>query len=123
MFLWARRLYQHGWPTSPQDQIQQESYRDAAVRSGFGCSECPMADMSEERVRLKWWDADATTFRKAAVGMDGRLHELPDDELPLDCRYVEPLPAMFGHYWMNSEPVLTAKYAACLDFMSPRPVT
>jgi hypothetical protein len=25
-----------------------------------------------EEVRLRWWDQDATTFRKAALGMDGR---------------------------------------------------
>ena len=31
-----------------------------------------------KKVRLRWWDQDATTFRKAALGMEGREHELPD---------------------------------------------
>jgi hypothetical protein len=31
-----------------------------------------------EEVRLRWWDQDATTFRKAALGLDGRESELPD---------------------------------------------
>jgi Calcineurin-like phosphoesterase len=31
-----------------------------------------------EEVRLRWWDQDATTFRKAALGMDGREDEIPD---------------------------------------------
>lgn len=36
-------------------------------------------DGSERReVRIKWWDPDATTFRKAAIGVDDRLAGLPD---------------------------------------------
>jgi hypothetical protein len=35
-----------------------------------------------EEVRLRWWDQDATTFRKAALGMEGRENELPDTQLP-----------------------------------------
>jgi hypothetical protein len=31
-----------------------------------------------EEVRLRWWDQNATTFRKAALGMDGREDEIPD---------------------------------------------
>jgi hypothetical protein len=33
-----------------------------------------------EEVRLRWWDQDATTFRKAALGMEGREDEIPDAE-------------------------------------------
>jgi hypothetical protein len=67
-------------------------------------------------VRLSWWDLDATTFRKAALGMDDRRDELPDIELPSDFRYLESTPVLFGHYWMKGEPTLTASKAACLDF-------
>jgi hypothetical protein len=34
-------------------------------------------------VRLRWWDHGATTFRKAALGMDGREDEIPDTKLPI----------------------------------------
>ena len=67
-------------------------------------------------VRLNWWDLDATTFRKAALGMDDRRDELPDTELPTDFRYLESTPVLFGHYWMKGEPAVTASTAACLDF-------
>jgi hypothetical protein len=67
-------------------------------------------------VRIKWWDLDATTFRKAAIGIDDRLYELPDLTLPIDFTYRESTPVMFGHYWMNGEPKLTSSTAACLDF-------
>ena len=72
----------------------------------------------EERkeVRLRWWDQNATTFRKAALGMEGREHELPDTRLPKDYRYHEAKPVFFGHYWLKGQPGITAPNAACLDF-------
>jgi Calcineurin-like phosphoesterase len=69
-----------------------------------------------EEVRLRWWDQDATTFRKAALGLEGREDELPDSKLPRDFRYLESKPVFFGHYWLNGTPAITAPNAACLDF-------
>src|SRR5258708_37358824 len=42
-----------------------------------------MGGHRREEVRLLWWDQNATTFRKAALGMDGREDEIPDSRLPL----------------------------------------
>jgi Calcineurin-like phosphoesterase len=69
-----------------------------------------------EEVRLRWWDQGATTFRKAALGLEGREGELPDSTLPRDFRYIESKPVFFGHYWLNGSPTITAPNAACLDF-------
>jgi len=69
-----------------------------------------------EEVRLRWWDRDATTFRKAAIGLEGREAELPDSRLPRDFRYLEGKPVFFGHYWLSGSPNITAPNAACLDF-------
>jgi hypothetical protein len=69
-----------------------------------------------EEVRLRWWDQDATTFRKAALGLEGREDELPDSTLPRDFRYLESKPVFFGHYWLNDRPRVTASNAACLGF-------
>jgi Calcineurin-like phosphoesterase len=69
-----------------------------------------------EEVRLRWWDHHATTFRKAALGLEGREAELPDSNLPRDFRYCESKPVFFGHYWLNGSPAITAPNAACLDF-------
>jgi hypothetical protein len=69
-----------------------------------------------EEVRLRWWDQNATTFRQAALGMDGREDELPDSLLPTDYRYYERTPVFFGHYWLTDRPQITAANAACLDF-------
>jgi Calcineurin-like phosphoesterase len=67
-------------------------------------------------VRLRWWDQDATTFRKAALGLDGREDDLPNSTLPEDFRYLDSTPVFFGHYWLNGSPAITAPNAACLDF-------
>lgn len=69
-----------------------------------------------EEVRIRWWDQSATTFRKAALGLEGREGELPDTPLPRDFRYLENKPVFFGHYWMNGSPAITSPNAACLDF-------
>jgi hypothetical protein len=45
-----------------------------------------------EEVRLRWWDQGATTFRKAALGLEGREGELPDSVLARDFRYRESTP-------------------------------
>lgn len=71
-------------------------------------------------VRLRWWDTGATTFRQAAIGVDDIRGELPDVELPIDFRYLESTPVMFGHYWMPGEPMITSPTAACLDFCVAR---
>jgi len=69
-----------------------------------------------DEVRLRWWDQNATTFRKAALGMEGREDKIPDSKLPTDYRYHEGKPVFFGHYWLKDRPEITAPNAACLDF-------
>jgi len=67
-------------------------------------------------VRLRWWDPLATTFRQATIGMDDRLGDLPDVELPIVFRYLESTPVLLGHYWMECEPKIKYPTVACLDF-------
>jgi hypothetical protein len=69
-----------------------------------------------DEVRLRWWDNSATTFRTAALGLDGREQELPDTQLPTNFSYSATTPVFFGHYWLKDYPRLTASNAACLDF-------
>jgi hypothetical protein len=61
------------------------------------------------------WYPEATTYPKAALGMDGREAELPD--LPVTTAYhdTETTPVLFGHYWLQGAPVIAAGHAACLD--------
>jgi hypothetical protein len=72
------------------------------------------------QVRVRWWDPVATTFKRAAIGIDDMLDELPDCELPTDFRYLDNTPVLFGHYWMPGVPKITFPTAACLDFSVAR---
>jgi len=66
--------------------------------------------------RIKWWDPQATTFRTAALGMDGRESQLPTDPIGDDYRYSDDIPVFFGHYWLKGEPEIVAPNAVCLDY-------
>ena len=66
--------------------------------------------------RIKSWDPQATTFRTAALGMDGRESELPADPIGDDFRYCDAVPVFFGHYWLKGEPEIVAPNAVCLDY-------
>jgi hypothetical protein len=52
-------------------------------------------------VRLRWWDTDANTFPKAALGMDGDEESLPDLPVTTQYQYTEDVPVFFGHYWLK----------------------
>lgn len=73
-----------------------------------------------QEVRLRWWDRDAITFRQAAIGIDDRLHELPEQAITTEFQYWGNAPVLFGHYWMPGEPTITHSTAACLDFSVAR---
>ena len=66
--------------------------------------------------RLRWWDPCATTFKTAALGMEGRESDLSDDTIPMDYLYTEKVPLLFGHYWMRGEPEMLQPFASCLDY-------
>lgn len=73
-------------------------------------------------LRARWWDPEATTYRRAAIAVPGdEVAELPDEPMTEDFRYSGELPVLFGHYWMGGEPHLVGERAACLDFSVARP--
>ncbi len=81
-----------------------------------GCSFRDKQGHTRHEVRLRWWDPDATTLRKAALGMDGMEASLPDLPVTTNYHYAEQIPVFFGHYWLQGAPVISNDYAACLDF-------
>lgn len=68
------------------------------------------------KMRLRWWDPSAATFRSAAINMEGHEHELPDDPIAVNFAYRDSQPVLFGHYWLQGSPSLLHPYASCLDF-------
>lgn len=76
------------------------------------------AQRTERRqARVKWWIADATTYRTAAIVDPDLAHKLPDSEI--EDRYFtyhDPKPVFFGHYWLSGEPRVECPEAVCLDY-------
>ena len=69
------------------------------------------------RVRVSWWDNDATTYRAAAMLSDQVRAALPDLPIPEHATIgSQGKPVFFGHYWMTGNPSPQASRAVCVDY-------
>jgi hypothetical protein len=69
-------------------------------------------------VRVRWWQDDLSTYRKAAIGLPGDMAMIPDVPLPEEWKghpYSGP-PVLFGHYWFTGTPEVISPRFACLDY-------
>jgi hypothetical protein len=70
------------------------------------------------KVRVRWWQEDLSTYRKAAIGPPGDIATIPDMPLPEEWKghpYSGP-PVLFGHYWFTGKPEVISPQFACLDY-------
>lgn len=69
-------------------------------------------------VRVRWWDAEANTYRKAAIVDLPMRQRLPDTPIPESAvlGYESDKPVFFGHYWMTGTPLPLLPKVACLDY-------
>ena len=74
---------------------------------------------TRRKIRRKWWDGRAVSWRDIAISVPDLSH-LPDKKLPesvLASAYpIDAAPVFFGHYWMSGSPLLQAENALCLDY-------
>lgn len=73
-------------------------------------------------VRVRWWQEDLSTYRKAAIGPPGDMEMIPDAPMPAEWvayPYVGP-PVLFGHYWFTGTPTVISPRFACLDYSAAR---
>ncbi|NBC22178.1 MAG: metallophosphoesterase [Gammaproteobacteria bacterium] len=71
------------------------------------------------RIRVRWWDSHATTYREAHFGPESVETHIPDDPIAGDhlVEYSHDDPPCFvGHYWLEGEPAPLAPNIACLDY-------
>jgi hypothetical protein len=69
-------------------------------------------------VRVRWWQEDLSTYRKAAIGPPDEMEMIPDGPMPAKWRgypYDGP-PVLFGHYWFSGEPTVISPRFACVDY-------
>jgi len=73
-------------------------------------------------VRVRWWEKDLSTYRKAAIGPPGDMEMIPDLPMPAGWTtdgYDGP-PVVFGHYWFTGKPEVISKQFACVDYSAAR---
>ena len=70
------------------------------------------------RVRIRWWDAAATTYRELAMLDESLRVQLPTTIVNTreHAPYDNAKPVFFGHYWMTGSPQLQSSSIACVDY-------
>ncbi len=79
---------------------------------------CDKDGIRRTRVRQRWWDCDATTYRTAAMLPPAQSTALPDVSLPESMQppMLDDVPTFFGHYWMTGSPRPQSTAAVCVDY-------
>jgi hypothetical protein len=112
---------------------EDEAEKDTAAPSIFKAVECltkgieiPLPDghqfqdkdgHTRRRVRVRWWDEKATTYRGAAMLPPTECAALPDLPIPAHARIARTdEPVFFGHYWLTGTPSLQSRQAVCVDY-------
>ena len=78
--------------------------------------------IKRNRVRVRWWDAGAVNYRRAAIYGELEQEQLPEHPIPEHARvgYAGEKPVVFGHYWFSlrpsQEPQPLTDKAACVDY-------
>jgi Calcineurin-like phosphoesterase len=115
------------------DEPEDEAEKDNATPSIFKAVEAlikgieiplPMGHQFQDnygqvrnRVRVRWWDESAITYRSAAMPGGTQQVALPDAPIPEYARVERAAkPVFFGHYWFTGAPELQSDRSACVDY-------
>jgi hypothetical protein len=73
-------------------------------------------------VRVRWWQEDLSTYRKAAIGPPADMQMIPDVPMPAEwvAHAYSGAPVLFGHYWFTGTPKVISPRFACLDYSAAR---
>lgn len=70
------------------------------------------------RVRTRWWDSEAVSYRQTALLDEDTRKKLPKTKIPKHVRVGHDggKPLFFGHYWLNGNPGYLSDKVACVDY-------
>ncbi|MEP7216639.1 MAG: metallophosphoesterase, partial [Anaerolineaceae bacterium] len=88
------------------------------VRLPNGYSFVDPSGATRTKVRVRWWDDEATTFRAAALVPEDQRACIPDVPLPSAMPPGNPsaVPVFVGHYWLTGRPGPQNANTAVLDY-------
>lgn len=76
------------------------------------------------RIRIRWWDTEASTHREAFLGPESAATHIPEDPIGREhlITYAQAeKPCFLGHYWLEGTPEPLAPNIACLDYSVAKP--
>ena len=87
-----------------------------------GASFADHAGVVRKEVRVRWWDAEASTYRKAAVVPEAHREGIPDIPLPdeVSLGIESGVPTFLGHYWLTGTPGIQNRMTAVLDYSAAK---
>ena len=74
------------------------------------------------RVRVRWWDPNAVTYKQAAMLNDAARSKFPETPIPNHVRIGDGggTPIFIGHYWLTGTPKPLSGKVACVDYSIAR---
>lgn len=71
-----------------------------------------------DRVRVRWWDNQATSYRRAAMLPAEERAAFPEAPVPEHALVGHDggTPVFVGHYWLTGTPAVLSDKVACLDY-------
>ena len=110
--------------SSSFDRNSEASRAMKGITSGLevnlpeGSSFIDPTGIERKEIRARWWDASATTYRKAGLVPEAGRDRIPDLELPETVKLGNDsgVPTFLGHYWMTGTPRVQNPTIAVLDF-------
>lgn len=93
------------------------------IRLSDGASFKDSGGIKRHHMRIRWWDSNATTYKKAFVGPPAALSHIEDDPIEGD-HLIEyghhEVPLFIGHYWIQGTPTPLTQNIACVDYSIAR---
>jgi hypothetical protein len=88
------------------------------IRLPDGASFSDHSGIERKEVRMRWWDENSDTFRKAALVPEEGRSRIPDLGIPASVRLGNKsnVPVFLGHYWLNGKPGIQNANTAVLDY-------
>ena len=79
-------------------------------------------NITRTRVRVRWWDTNARTYRSAAMLPPNGQELLPDQPMPEHklVTYHGTKPLFVGHYWLTGNPAPLSDKVACVDYSAAK---
>ncbi|MEN8214176.1 MAG: metallophosphoesterase [Pseudomonadota bacterium] len=105
---------------TPQFEAVETLLKGLEVALPEGSSFRDKDGASRQRIRTRWWESGARTYRDIAVVHRQALPQIPNQSLPdrvTASEYpADAPPVFFGHYWFSGPPARLTPNAACLDY-------